>query len=277
MGEQRRTHFVHTETLRRHRLEGQPLASIQDAVVAPSREAMMAALAGLRCPFCGKGPFLSVASHTVKAHGVSSADLRDMLAIGYDARSPFVDDRLSAAHSATAMAKFGEFHGGSGPRGKKKRVSVARQVAQKRLAAAKKGVVPDTKGRGNSPEARRKSAETRRRNLPDAAHGTLTMFNRGCRCEQCRSARNLLQREQLSAGRHDVICGDCGEIFERSRYGKTEHCPACRRLRTYGTPEHGTPRMYKNHACRCTECRDAYAKRRRLAAADSGSADGESP
>lgn len=59
-------------------------AGVFGAVVAPSQDAMRAAIESQTCPWCGAGPYKMLASHTNKSHGVDKKELREMA--GYTAR-----------------------------------------------------------------------------------------------------------------------------------------------------------------------------------------------
>lgn len=51
------------------------------AVVAPSKEALRAAIESQTCPWCGRGPFKMLAMHTNREHGIDRVELRDMAGI----------------------------------------------------------------------------------------------------------------------------------------------------------------------------------------------------
>lgn len=53
-------------------------ASTQGATTGPSREAIALAVEAQTCPFCGAGPYKSLGQHTVRTHGVSAAELREL-------------------------------------------------------------------------------------------------------------------------------------------------------------------------------------------------------
>lgn len=56
-------------------------AGTYGAVIAPSIDALRAAIQSQLCPWCGAGPFRILARHTVLVHGVSGMELRDMAGI----------------------------------------------------------------------------------------------------------------------------------------------------------------------------------------------------
>lgn len=56
-------------------------AGVHDSVVAPSMEALRAAIESQICPWCGRGPFKALAGHVTKNHGVGRNELRDMAGI----------------------------------------------------------------------------------------------------------------------------------------------------------------------------------------------------
>lgn len=53
-------------------------AGAYGAVVAPSKDALRAAIAAQTCPWCGRGPFKVLALHTNKEHGVDRIELRQL-------------------------------------------------------------------------------------------------------------------------------------------------------------------------------------------------------
>lgn len=53
-------------------------AGVHGAVVAPSKEALRAAIESQTCPWCGRGPFKMLASHTNREHGIDRVELRDL-------------------------------------------------------------------------------------------------------------------------------------------------------------------------------------------------------
>lgn len=53
-------------------------AGLHGAVVAPSKEALRAAIESQTCPWCGRGPFKRLAGHTNKEHGIDRVELRDL-------------------------------------------------------------------------------------------------------------------------------------------------------------------------------------------------------
>ncbi|MEH0586209.1 hypothetical protein QA942_19815 [Streptomyces sp. B21-106] len=67
-----------TEALRTVRLEGKAPAGQTERQVSYDPEAVRAAIAAQRCPFCGKGPYKVIAVHTNKTHGVDKYELRDL-------------------------------------------------------------------------------------------------------------------------------------------------------------------------------------------------------
>lgn len=71
-----RTLAVNERTLQAKELKRRSPAGQFGAVVAPSQEAVREAIAAHLCPFCGKGPYQSLAIHTCKVHGVDRLELR---------------------------------------------------------------------------------------------------------------------------------------------------------------------------------------------------------
>jgi hypothetical protein len=107
-----------------------------------------------------------------------------------------------------------------------------------------------------------------------ADHGTLTGYQNGCRCDECRSRKNSYMREYrkthpprsplpadhpdfayhgtLTGYTYGCRCGDC-------RKASTDYARAARQPGApHRTPiPHGTDNGYRNYGCRCENCRIA--------------------
>lgn len=57
-------------------------AGIHGAGIAPSKDALRAAIEAQTCPWCGAGPYKVLAGHTNTAHGVSGRELRELAGVG---------------------------------------------------------------------------------------------------------------------------------------------------------------------------------------------------
>lgn len=57
------------------------MAGVHEAAIAPSKEALQAAIKSQICPWCGRGPFRALAIHTNAAHGVGRLELRDLAGV----------------------------------------------------------------------------------------------------------------------------------------------------------------------------------------------------
>jgi predicted RNA-binding Zn-ribbon protein involved in translation (DUF1610 family) len=91
-----RTRSINERTLRSKQLLAKGESGTFGAVVAPSPEAVRAAIVAQTCPFCGRGPYKVLAVHTNKTHGVDKRELREMAGLtlgvsicseGYSARA----------------------------------------------------------------------------------------------------------------------------------------------------------------------------------------------
>lgn len=74
-------------------------AGTAEPEVAPSADAIRAAITAQTCPWCTRGPFMILAGHTHRAHGVSAAELRDLAGLTKTASICAPD------HSATVAAR----------------------------------------------------------------------------------------------------------------------------------------------------------------------------
>ncbi|GAP53824.1 hypothetical protein AHiyo6_03890 [Arthrobacter sp. Hiyo6] len=77
-------------------------AGMYGAVIAPSKEALLSAIAAQTCPWCGRGPFKVLASHTNKEHGVDRLELRRLADLSSSASicSPDTSGRARASLAA---------------------------------------------------------------------------------------------------------------------------------------------------------------------------------
>jgi hypothetical protein len=90
----------------------------------------------------------------------------------------------------------------------------------------------------------------------DPRHGTHTGYhNHGCRCEPCREACRVYNRERAI------------NKYQREWRHRTGRGRPLAAYRAEVEPEHGTESRYVNRGCRCDDCmdaaKDARARRRR--------------
>ena len=102
--------------------------------------------------------------------------------------------------------------------------------------ALARGILADTETATISDESRnrREALSRRRRNAeyvagPDAEHGTQREYQRGCRCQECRTANAEYKRADREAARAEGL--------------------------PEGDERHGTLRGYDYYGCRCPDCR----------------------
>lgn len=67
----------------------------------PDRETVRAAIERQVCPWCGAGPFRSLAHHTRQCHGVTADDLRVLA--GLAQREPTCSSEASETHASVAL------------------------------------------------------------------------------------------------------------------------------------------------------------------------------
>src|SRR5215203_2556663 len=103
--------------------------------VEQSEEEIRAALLERICPFCGKGPYKSIAIHVSHSHGIDRRTLRDMAGITYETK--LTDPELSQKFSKSAKATIGSKLGSRGSvKGHKKQLSrAAKKQATERILA----------------------------------------------------------------------------------------------------------------------------------------------
>lgn len=189
---------LRNKTLRRRAVE----ANRSAAVLPPSQDAMRRALVARLCPWCGKGPWDSVAGHTVRVHGVSSRELHDLAGLTYE--TSLVSERVRARRIEVCKEIGPPPPGASA--GKPRQLSLAaKQVnreklvrassQEQRLAAARQSATPEARAKKSA--AGRANAEAK---LGPAQHGTGRMYRtRKCRCDECRAWNTAEHRRYLSS------------------------------------------------------------------------------
>lgn len=71
--------------------------------VGPSIEALRRSISAGMCPFCPRGPFIVLAGHTEKTHGIGSRSLKEMA--NYPMRTSICDPEYAARASTVAIAR----------------------------------------------------------------------------------------------------------------------------------------------------------------------------
>ena len=176
---------------------------------AMSPDAVRAHIRAGICPFCGKGPFMNIALHTNRAHGVDKVALRTRarMLTSEPMCSPELSELMSIKleSNPARLQKFranGQSEGARNKRTGKHRIFVEQDG--KRAYRA----VGNNRSSGNyvytqTPEAKEKRRQTialrvgARKNsdgslVPeDPRHGTANGYhNHKCRCERCKTAWN---------------------------------------------------------------------------------------
>jgi hypothetical protein len=199
-----RTKSVSTPGLRNKKLLKKALEPNRlNAVLPPSQEAIRRALEARLCPWCGKGPWDSIAGHTVRAHGVDRKELRDLAGLTYSVS--LTSDRLHQRNKDRARERGApDGHLGKG------KTKVLSKVAQK-IARDKIRAVQSVEQReqalqaAHTPEAQAKRSSSLRQSYDERLggppqHGTDRMYrSRGCRCDQCRAWNTRNHREYLAS------------------------------------------------------------------------------
>lgn len=148
---------------------------------APSPQSVRAAINQQVCPLCGAGPFVAVAIHVSKYHGISGRDFRLMLGVASDVSICNPD------HSA-----------------QQRRIAIdGRLILNARLRSSKD--VPRPSQRRHSPPS----------DLPPHVnHGTRLAYRRfKCKCDACRQwqrelvASSKAKRKLIAESRTDIEHG----------------------------------------------------------------------
>lgn len=206
-----------------------------------SKDVVRRAIEAGICPWCNRGPYKMIASHTTRVHGVDARELRDLAGLTYstsllpeETRQKFSD---RAHRQREAGVLVGSPNGGRGPHrlseaGKdalRRSLDATRSPEQLRAATAASHT-PEVKAKRSESVRKRKEE---RRGFP-VDHGQYAMYARGCRCQPCKDANAADARNR----RKTRTCLRCGHPSETHagiarQIGACSHegC-ACRRWRS---------------------------------------------
>ncbi len=91
-------HGVATDTLRAITKLSKTPEGLYGRTSPPFQERLRACIAAGRCPWCDRGPYKVLATHTLRAHAISGAELREMA--GFIKTATICDPQLSQKYSA---------------------------------------------------------------------------------------------------------------------------------------------------------------------------------
>lgn len=202
-------------------------AGVSISYVPPSAEAVRAAIAEGKCPFCGSGPWKMLPVHTNKAHGVDKWELREMAQLSTndplcsnESREKMREAALrnpGAVERATEAARRARPNRRTTAAGRERNTATItawmqdnpEQAREAQLRAAA-SVTPEGRARQREAAIRwgrehRRSDDYRRAfaermHSPEVAAkraaarplqpcGTVASYKRGCRCEACSGAK----------------------------------------------------------------------------------------
>ena len=202
-------------------------------------EVMRRFISAQTCPYCSRGPFKVLPGHTNKMHGIDRVELRHLA--GMTTRERASSEEFTARARELAIARdFGHSEAAERGRHTKGVTNRMGEISRERIASATRNRMantdPETKAewarmasravtpaglqrrrealqrRTLSPEHRRRLSEASQSEEANAkraatraarlqGHGTVASYKRGCRCEQCREAKNAPRRSGQKPGR----------------------------------------------------------------------------
>lgn len=166
-------HGQRESALRNEVLRRRAPAGVAGRVLPPSVEATRRAVMAGICPFCARGPFQVLASHTQKVHGVDRFELRELADLTYS--TSLLDERTRQQFSARAKARFATGVGlpTSSGVGKKRRLSPAgKRIHAEKLLRFAEELGPERLSRQRTAAARY-GAAIRRKPHPCPVCGTV--------------------------------------------------------------------------------------------------------
>lgn len=179
----------------------------------PTRDQIRAGIEAQICPWCSKGPFKILASHTTRLHGVDRFQLRDLGGFTYSASvcAPEVSEERREI-----VRRIGPVLMSPGKGVKRNLSEAAKEIAQRKLDAARsEDQRRAATAAAHSPEAKaRRGASLRqtwaKRRGGELEHGDHRRYKTGCRCDDCKAAHAKHFRERRAAFR----CAACGHTRE---------------------------------------------------------------
>ena len=179
----------------------------------PTADEIRAALTRQECPWCDGGPFRVVACHVAHYHGYTANQVKDLAALPYSFSTSAAD--VADAHRQRMLdsqIKPPDATGERVPRpggvaarksrlvnlGKAQEANDSPDVRKDRTERLMKVYAGDGR-REQIEKARLRRMQRFDADLGPATHGSLRMYARGCRCDECRAARsahNKLYRQR---------------------------------------------------------------------------------
>jgi len=166
-------HGQRESALRNEVLRRRAPAGVAGRVLPPSVEATRRAVMAGICPFCGRGPFLVLAGHTQKVHGVDRFELRELADLTYS--TSLLDERTREAFSQRAKARLAlgvPLPSSSGVRKKRRLSPAGKRIQAEKLLRLAEQLGPEGLARQRTAAAQRKG-ELSRKPHPCPACGTI--------------------------------------------------------------------------------------------------------
>ena len=166
-------HGQRESALRTEVLRQRAPAGVAGRVLPPSVEATRRAVMAGICPFCGRGPFLVLAGHTQKVHGVDRFELRELADLTYS--TSLLDERTREAFSARAKARLATgvpLPISNGVRKKRRLSPAGKRIQAEKLLRFAEQLGPEGLSRQRAAAGRRKG-ELSRKPHPCPACGTI--------------------------------------------------------------------------------------------------------
>lgn len=156
-------HGQRESALRNDVLRRRAPAGVAGRVLPPSVEATRRAVMAGICPFCGRGPFLVLAGHTQKVHGVDRFELRELADLTYS--TSLLDERTREAFSARARARLATgvpLPSSNGVRKKRRLSPAGKRIQAEKLLRFAEQLGPEGLARQRTAAARRKGELSRK-------------------------------------------------------------------------------------------------------------------
>src|SRR5581483_4300938 len=166
-------HGQREATLRNEVLRQRGPSGVAGRLLPPSAEATRRAVMAGICPFCGRDPFVVLAGHTHKIHGVDRFELRELADLTYS--TSLLDERTRQEFSQRAKARlaFGvPLPSSTGVRKKRRLSPAGKRIAAEKMHRLAERLGPDGIARQRIAAARR-SGELQRKPHPCPACGTI--------------------------------------------------------------------------------------------------------
>lgn len=211
-----------------------------EQVVAPNQQAIREAIEAGRCPWCGRGPFALLASHTNRQHGIDRWELRELAGLPYNA--PVCDPAYSEKHR-----QIGKQRGGlpkvadAKPRAKPRISAAAREVLRRNGEARIAALTAEQRALGRQRAGITRAKQLKKPRQPCAVCGSPIPYRPGntkqqtCGTPECVHKLRSARASEVRARNRSEFCkqghplsGDNLKIVKNGK-GQSRGCRECQR------------------------------------------------